>query len=60
MTAPNKPTQADILAAREIMKSQLTPAFRNAVDAGELDGYGLFNRAMEQLIREREAGDTEE
>lgn len=58
MTNPNQPTHADIIAAREIMLQSLTPAFRKPVLAGELDGYGLFNRAMAQLIRER-AGNEE-
>jgi hypothetical protein len=53
MTAPNEPTPSDTIAARELMLTWLTPAFRKPVLAGELDGFGLFNRAMAQLIRER-------
>ena len=53
MTEPNEPTREDILAAREIMKGWLTPAFAKPVDAGELDGFALFNRAMAQLIKDR-------
>lgn len=53
MTDPNTPTQSDILAIRERMKCWLTPAFATAVDAGELDGWGLYQRAEAELIRER-------
>ena len=55
MTEPNEPTPSDTIAAREIVKTMLPPSFRKAIDAGELDGFGLFNRAMAQLIRERSA-----
>lgn len=57
--APNEPSRADIIAARELMLTWLTPAFRKPVLAGELDGYGLFNRAMAQLLRERETEEGE-
>lgn len=53
MTAPNKPTHEDIIAAREIVKTMLPPSFARAIDRGELDGFGLFERAMEKLIKER-------
>ncbi len=57
--SPNEPSKADILAAREIVKQWLPPSFRKAIDAGDLDGFGLFERAMAQLIRERTAGGDE-
>jgi hypothetical protein len=56
VTAPNEITRADTLAARELMKGWLTPAFAKAVDAGELDGFALWDRAIAQLIRERGEG----
>lgn len=49
-----------ILAAREIMKTRLTPAFHRAVDKGELDGFGLYQWAEEQALKKRaDAPDTE-
>ena len=57
--APNEPNKADIIAARELMLNWLTPAFRKTVRAGEMDGTGLFERAMAQLIRERAQGGEE-
>ena len=53
MTDPNQATHADILEIRERMKRWLTPAFRKAIDAGELDGHGLYRRAEAEMIRER-------
>ena len=51
MTDPNTPTPEETLAAREIMKGWLTPAFVKAIDNGDLDGFGLFNRALGQMMR---------
>jgi hypothetical protein len=61
VTDPNTFTLSDTLAARELVKTMLPPSFRKAVDAGELDGFGLFKRAEAMLIQRRkdeeEAGD---
>lgn len=54
MTAPNEFTHADTLAAREIVKGWLPPSFVKAIDAGELDPWGLMDKARAQLIRQRE------
>lgn len=54
MTSPNKPSKSDILAAREIAMTKLTPSFRKAIDAGELDDWGLVQSALAELIRKRE------
>lgn len=53
MTDPNKPTQSDILEARERVKRKMTPAFAKAIDAGELDQWGLVQGELQQMIRER-------
>lgn len=53
MTDPNKPTQSDILEARERVKRKMIPAFAKAIDAGELDPWGLVQDALAELIRER-------
>ena len=57
--APNEFTKADTLAAREIVKGWVTPAFHTAIDAGEFDPWLLMERARAQVIRARtgEAGD---
>jgi hypothetical protein len=31
----------------------LPPSFRKAIDAGELDGFGLYQRAEAMLIQRR-------
>jgi hypothetical protein len=54
MTEPNQFTHADTLAARELVKGWVTPAFHRAIDAGEFDPWGLMARAMAQVIRERQ------
>jgi len=41
------------LEARELVKTMLPPSFRKAIDAGELDGFGLFKRAEAMLIQRR-------
>jgi ABC-type taurine transport system substrate-binding protein len=51
--APNEPTHEDIIAARERVKTMLPPSFNTAIDRGDLDGFRLFERAMQQLIKER-------
>lgn len=53
MTIPNEFSQSDILAAREIIKRWMTPAFAKDIDAGKLDGFGLFKRAEAMLIQQR-------
>lgn len=53
MTDPNKTTQSDILEARERVKRKMTPAFAKAIDAGELDRWGLVQGELQQMIRER-------
>lgn len=53
MTAPNQSTQSDKQEIRERMKRWLTPAFAGDVDAGKLDGWGLYQRAEAEMIRER-------
>ena len=58
MTDPNQLTQADKLEIRERMKRWLTPSFVKDIDAGLLDGFGLYQRAEAELIRER-AGEGE-
>ena len=57
--APNEFSKADTLAAREIVKGWVTPAFHRAIDAGEFDPWLLMERARAQVIRARtgEAGD---
>jgi hypothetical protein len=60
MTSPNKPSKSDILAAREIAMAKLPPSFRKAIDAGELDPWGLVQTALAELIRKREGeGESE-
>jgi hypothetical protein len=39
------------LRAREIMKTRLTPAFARDVDAGLLDGFGLYQWAEAQALK---------
>jgi hypothetical protein len=59
MTAPHSAPDL-VLASRAIMKTRLTPAFANAVDRGELDGFGLYRWAEEQALKKRaDAQDTE-
>lgn len=53
MTSPNQPTQSDIHEIRQRMLRWLTPAFRTTVEAGEMDGTGLYHRAEAEMIRER-------
>ena len=53
MTDPNQATQSDILEARERAKHKMTPAFAKAIDAGELDQWGMVQRELKQMIRER-------
>lgn len=40
-----------ILAARTLMKTRLTPAFARDVDAGLLDGFGLYQWAEAQALK---------
>lgn len=54
-TDPNQATQSDILEIRARMMRWLTPAFYRDVDAGMLDGFGLYRRAEAELLRERNA-----
>ena len=51
MTDPNQPTPEETLAARELIKGWLPTSFVKAIDAGQLDGFGLFNRALAELMR---------
>jgi hypothetical protein len=60
MTDPNVPTESDILAARKLMKGWLPPSFAGDIDAGKLDGFGLYNRAMKEIIRAVKEGDGDE
>ena len=60
MTSPNQPTQADILEIRQRMLHWLTPAFRTTVEAGEMDGTGLYHRAEAEMIRERQGEEVGE
>jgi hypothetical protein len=53
VTDPNVFSQTDLLEARELVKTMLPPSFRKAIDAGELDGFGLFKRAEAMLIQRR-------
>lgn len=57
---PNTPTKADILAAREIAMQRLPPSFRKAMDAGELDPWGLVQGALADIIRKHEGEGVEE
>jgi len=54
VNTPNKPTHADTLKAREIVKARNHPAHHRAIDAGDWDAWGEMERAYEQLIREGE------
>lgn len=58
MTDPNTFTLSDTLAARELVKAMLPPSFIKAVDAGELDGFGLYQRAEAMLIQRRKDEET--
>ena len=60
MTSPNLPSQSDIQSIRDRMKRWLSPAFARDVDAGLLDGFGLFQRAEAELIRERDGEEVGE
>lgn len=60
MTDPNAFTKTDTLAAREIIKRWMTPAFAKAIDRGELDGFGLFKRAEAMLIQRRKDEESPE
>jgi hypothetical protein len=53
MTSPNTFSLSDTLEARELVKTMLPPSFIKAVDAGELDGFGLYQRAEAMLIQRR-------
>jgi hypothetical protein len=53
MTSPNTFSLSDTLEARELVKTMLPPSFRKAIDAGELDGWGLHKRAEAMLIQRR-------
>jgi hypothetical protein len=35
------------------MKTRLTPAFHRDVDAGRLDGFGLYRWAEQQALKKR-------
>jgi hypothetical protein len=59
MTAPHSAPDL-ILAARALMKTRLTPAFHRDVDAGKLDGFGLYRWAEQQALKKRaETPDTD-
>lgn len=60
MTSPNKPSKADILAARELVKSRNNPAHYRAIDAGEWDKWGQVQGALAELIRQREGEEVSE
>ena len=51
--APNEFSLSDTLAAREIVKGWVTPAFHRAIDAGDFDPWLLMERARAQVIRQR-------
>ena len=55
MTEPNQFSHTDLLAARELVKTKLTPAFHRAIDRGEFDrdGIGLMDSAKAEVIRRR-------
>jgi hypothetical protein len=53
VTSPNTFSLSDTLEARELVKTMLPPSFRKAIDAGELDGWGLHKRAEAMLIQQR-------
>lgn len=53
MNEPNQPSKSDILAARNRIKQWLPPSFAKDIDAGLLDGWSLYNRAMADIMRER-------
>lgn len=55
MTSPNKFSKTDTLAAREIVKGWVTPAFHGAIDAGEFDPWALMDRARAEVIRNRKS-----
>lgn len=55
MTDPNTFTLNDTLAARELVKGWVTPAFHGAIDAGEFDPWALMDRARAEVIRARKA-----
>jgi len=55
MTSPNQFTLNDTLAARELVKTRMTPAFRKAIDNGDLDQWGMMTKARAEVIRARKA-----
>lgn len=59
MTDPNTFSLSDTLAARELVKSWMHPAFHRDIEAGKLDDTGNMDKARAQVIRARtgEAGD---
>jgi len=46
-------TEADNLAARELVKAANNPAHWGAIDAGHWDAFLLMERAREQIAKER-------
>lgn len=60
MTAPNKPSKSDILAAREAVKARNHPAHYGAIDAGDWDNWGAVQSALAELIRKRNGEGEEE
>ena len=51
MTEPY--TEADNLAAREVVKAANNRAHWSAIDAGEWDDWGAMQKAREQIAQER-------
>lgn len=60
MTDPNKPTQSDILEARERVKAKIHPAHWPEIDAGKFDPWRLVQDELAQLIRQREEEEVSE
>lgn len=60
MTDPNTFTHEDTLAAREIVKGWMTPAFRGAIDDGDLDPWGLMERARQIVIKQRKVEEQQD
>jgi hypothetical protein len=51
VTEPNSDPELT-LAARKLVKTWMTPAFAKDIDNGDLDAWGLMDRARAQLLRE--------
>lgn len=60
MTEPNEFTHEDILEAREIVKGWLPKSFAKPIDAGDLDPWGLMDKAKAIVLQQRKAEEVQD